>query len=89
MRRLGYNRYFGQGGDQGAAVTDAIGGQAPEGLLGIRLNFPGKRWATSGAYSRTPRGTSRARHDQHLRDERLRLLPRAGQAAVVVAGDAL
>jgi pimeloyl-ACP methyl ester carboxylesterase len=39
MRRLGYARYVAQGGDQGAAVTDAMGGQAPEGLLGIHLNF--------------------------------------------------
>jgi pimeloyl-ACP methyl ester carboxylesterase len=39
MRRLGYDRYVAQGGDQGAAVTDAMGGQAPEGLLGIHLNF--------------------------------------------------
>ena len=39
MRRLGYTRYVAQGGDQGAAVTDAMGGQAPKGLLGIHLNF--------------------------------------------------
>jgi pimeloyl-ACP methyl ester carboxylesterase len=39
MHRLGYPRYVAQGGDQGAAVTDAMGGQAPEGLLGIHLNF--------------------------------------------------
>ena len=39
MRRLGYTRYVAQGGDQGAAVTDAMGGQAPEGLVGIHLNF--------------------------------------------------
>ena len=39
MRRLGYTRYVAQGGDQGAAVTDAMGGAAPEGLLGIHLNF--------------------------------------------------
>jgi pimeloyl-ACP methyl ester carboxylesterase len=39
MRRLGYGRYVAQGGDQGAAVTDAMGGQAPEGLLGIHLNL--------------------------------------------------
>jgi pimeloyl-ACP methyl ester carboxylesterase len=39
MRRLGYARYVAQGGDQGAAVTDAMGGQAPEGLAGIHLNF--------------------------------------------------
>jgi pimeloyl-ACP methyl ester carboxylesterase len=39
MRRLGYDRYVAQGGDQGAAVTDAMGGQAPGGLAGIHLNF--------------------------------------------------
>jgi pimeloyl-ACP methyl ester carboxylesterase len=39
MRRLGYTRYVAQGGDQGAAVTHAMAGQAPGGLLGIHLNF--------------------------------------------------
>jgi pimeloyl-ACP methyl ester carboxylesterase len=38
MRRLGYTRYVAQGGDVGAAVTDVMGRQAPEGLLGIHLN---------------------------------------------------
>jgi pimeloyl-ACP methyl ester carboxylesterase len=38
MRRLGYTRYVAQGGDVGAAVTDSMGRQAPEGLLGIHLN---------------------------------------------------
>jgi len=39
MARLGYTRYVAQGGDVGAAVTDAMGRQAPEGLLGIHLNL--------------------------------------------------
>ncbi len=39
MHRLGYSRYVAQGGDQGAAVTDAMGRQAPEGLLGIHMNL--------------------------------------------------
>jgi pimeloyl-ACP methyl ester carboxylesterase len=39
MRRLGYTRYVAQGGDVGAAVTDAMARQAPDGLLGIHLNF--------------------------------------------------
>jgi pimeloyl-ACP methyl ester carboxylesterase len=39
MRRLGYTHYVAQGGDQGAAVTDAMGRQAPAGLVGIHLNF--------------------------------------------------
>src|SRR4051812_28625635 len=38
MRRLGYTLYVAQGGDVGAYVTDAMGRQAPEGLLGIHLN---------------------------------------------------
>jgi len=39
MRRLGYTRYVAQGGDVGSAVTDAMGRQAPEGLLGIHVNL--------------------------------------------------
>jgi pimeloyl-ACP methyl ester carboxylesterase len=39
MRRLGYTRYVAQGGDVGAAVTDTMGRQAPEGLLGIHVNL--------------------------------------------------
>jgi pimeloyl-ACP methyl ester carboxylesterase len=39
MRRLGYDRYVAQGGDQGAAVTDAMGRQAPVGLIGIHTNL--------------------------------------------------
>jgi pimeloyl-ACP methyl ester carboxylesterase len=38
MDRLDYARYVAQGGDVGAGVTDAMGRQAPEGLLGIHLN---------------------------------------------------
>jgi pimeloyl-ACP methyl ester carboxylesterase len=39
MPRLGYTRYVAQGGDQGASVTDAMGRQAPEGLIGIHMNL--------------------------------------------------
>jgi pimeloyl-ACP methyl ester carboxylesterase len=39
MRRLGYSRYVAQGGDVGAAITDAMGRQAPEGLIGIHTNL--------------------------------------------------
>jgi pimeloyl-ACP methyl ester carboxylesterase len=39
MRRLGYTRYVAQGGDVGSSVTDAMGRQAPPGLLGIHLNL--------------------------------------------------
>jgi pimeloyl-ACP methyl ester carboxylesterase len=39
MQRLGYTRYVAQGGDVGAAVTDAMGRQAPTGLIGIHTNL--------------------------------------------------
>ena len=39
MNRLGYTRYVAQGGDIGAGVTDAMGRQGPDGLLGIHLNL--------------------------------------------------
>jgi pimeloyl-ACP methyl ester carboxylesterase len=39
MRRLGYTRYVAQGGDVGALVTDAMGRQGPDGLVGIHINL--------------------------------------------------
>jgi pimeloyl-ACP methyl ester carboxylesterase len=39
MHRLGYTRYVAQGGDVGAAITDAMGRLAPEGLIGIHMNL--------------------------------------------------
>ena len=39
MKRLGYTRYVAQGGDVGAAVTDVMSRQAPDGLLGIHTNL--------------------------------------------------
>jgi pimeloyl-ACP methyl ester carboxylesterase len=39
MRRLGYARYVAQGGDQGAAVTDDLAHQAPDGLVGVHMNL--------------------------------------------------
>ena len=39
MKRLGYTRYVAQGGDVGANVTDAMGRQAPKGLIGIHLSL--------------------------------------------------
>ena len=39
MHRLGYTRYVAQGGDVGALVTDLMGRQAVEGLIGYHLNL--------------------------------------------------
>ena len=58
MHRLGYTRYVAQGGDQGAAVTDAMASQAPEGLIGIHLNFLRGALANAAAM---PAGTEEER----------------------------
>jgi pimeloyl-ACP methyl ester carboxylesterase len=41
MKRLGYTKYVAQGGDWGALITDLMGAQAPEGLIGIHTNMAG------------------------------------------------
>lgn len=40
MKRLGYTQYAAQGGDWGAGIVEAMGRQAPAGLLGIHTNLP-------------------------------------------------
>ena len=40
MKRLGYEKFFAQGGDWGAMVTDLMAVQSPGNLLGIATNFP-------------------------------------------------
>jgi pimeloyl-ACP methyl ester carboxylesterase len=63
MNRLGYTRYVAQGGDVGAAVTDAMSRQAPEGLLGVHINL---LVAALGIPDQLPAETEqeRAAHDQ-------------------------
>ena len=76
MKRLGYTRYVAQGGDVGASVTDAMGRQAPKGLIGIHLSLLagalGIADQTAGEIRAGTRGAQRARDVQ---GEWLRLLP--------------
>jgi pimeloyl-ACP methyl ester carboxylesterase len=72
MDRLGYTRYVAQGGDVGEAVTDAMGRQAPEGLLGIHVSVLAQAIGLKDqlpAESEQERGAQSARdvHDGRLR----------------------
>jgi hypothetical protein len=51
MRRLGYTRYVARGGNQGAAVTDAMGRQAPKGLLGSGYFVEQATWPQTIGYA--------------------------------------
>jgi pimeloyl-ACP methyl ester carboxylesterase len=54
MPRLGYTRYVAQGGDVGSQVTDAMGRQAPEGLIGIHTNLLTPALGNAEALSGSP-----------------------------------
>jgi pimeloyl-ACP methyl ester carboxylesterase len=60
MHRLGYTRYVAQGGDVGATVTDAMGRQAPTGLLGIHMNLLLAGLISGGYPSAKPSAEERA-----------------------------
>jgi len=54
MRRLGYTRYVAEGGDVGSQVTDAMGRQAPDGLVGIHTNLLTPALGNAEALSGSP-----------------------------------
>jgi len=63
MHRLGYTRYVAQGGDVGAVVTDAMGRQAPQGLVGIHTNLLVMALAKADAPQAEPSEKERAALD--------------------------
>ena len=76
MHRLDYDHYVAQGGDVGAAVTDAMGREAPEGCS-ASTQPAALAIARRTSCRRSPTGTRGAREARPLHDGRLRLLPRA------------
>lgn len=58
MARLGYTRYFAQGGDWGSAVTGCIGAQDAEHCAGIHLNMVVARPKDTDAAQLTPQETA-------------------------------
>ena len=40
MNRLGYEKFFAQGGDWGGLITDVMAVQSPNSLIGMATNFP-------------------------------------------------
>jgi pimeloyl-ACP methyl ester carboxylesterase len=63
MQRLGYTHYVAQGGDVGAAVTDAMARQAPLGLIGIHTNLLVTALAGTGTRPANPSEDERAALD--------------------------
>jgi pimeloyl-ACP methyl ester carboxylesterase len=63
MGRLGYSRYVAQGGDVGAAVTDAMARQASEGLIGFHTNLLAPALATGGSSAANSSDDERAAQD--------------------------
>src|SRR5262249_995709 len=60
MHPLGYPRYVAQGADQGAAVPDAMGPQAPDRLAGMHLNFLRNSLVGGGFSPHAPSAEARA-----------------------------
>ncbi len=68
MRRLGYEQYFAQGGDWGAAVTTEIGVQNRGACAGIHLNMV-YTWPTNASRtSPTPRDEQAFKGARYYRD---------------------
>jgi pimeloyl-ACP methyl ester carboxylesterase len=73
MKRLGYTKYVAQGGDWGAIIVDAMGAQAPAGLLGIHTNMAGtvppEIWTLFGPLRADPAPAGLSAEEQRAYDE--------------------
>jgi len=70
MKRLGYTRYVGQGGDWGAVITDVMATQAPPELIGIHTNMPGAvpNDINAAAFTGAPAPSGLGADEQHAFD---------------------
>ena len=80
MHRLDYTRYVAQGGDVGALVTDLMGRQAVEGLVGYHLNLLGGARNRRSPAKGIRTGTRSSRGARHSKESGW-LLPGDGHAA--------
>jgi pimeloyl-ACP methyl ester carboxylesterase len=69
MDRLGYTRWFAQGGDWGAIVTTAMGGQAPRGLAGFHLNMALARPTSADFVDPSPEAQRAIAAGQHYKTQ--------------------
>ena len=79
MARLGYDRYFAQGGDWGSAVTRSIGAQDPEHCAAIHITL---------AMGTRPRIDGEPTIEEQRGDRRSRVLPDMGLRLLQATGDA-
>jgi pimeloyl-ACP methyl ester carboxylesterase len=68
MSRLGYERWFAQGGDWGSAVTTAIGVAHPAACAAIHLNMPSAYPTAEDMNDLTPQEQDALAAMQHYRD---------------------
>jgi pimeloyl-ACP methyl ester carboxylesterase len=86
MKRLGYTRYVAQGGDWGAGVVQAMGRQAPAGLLGIHTNLPAAVTNDVGAALGGPAPAGLSERERAAIDDLRAYLQNGGLAYLVMMG---
>jgi pimeloyl-ACP methyl ester carboxylesterase len=81
MKSLGYTKFVAQGGDWGAVITEEMGVQAPQELIGIHTNMPGIFPADidAAAFSDAP-APSDLSDDEKLAYDRLQFVYQKGIA---------
>jgi pimeloyl-ACP methyl ester carboxylesterase len=71
MKRLGYEKFFAQGGDWGGLITDLMAVQSPDNLIGMATNFPiaVPPELDKGAFAGTPAPTELTAEEKKAYDQ--------------------